>query len=235
MEEKIKYEYIANYFVNINVSDLDKPIYKIIPMNRLLDMLRDNELILVNIKLWEDVYENFFLKSKFKFEDEEFDIESDSDHYFGQSWSFEKDSDALWRIYSPDKQSVRIKTSLKILFNTIIETYDDENNYGFIFDRLIGAVSYKSKPELEDWIKEQTIKRENIQPNIEESLFLKRDNFKHEKEVRAIYFPDKDDAKIKPNSNSQLVSFKIDALHFIDEITFDPRAESSFVVAYTEY
>ena len=146
----------------------------------------------------------------------------------------------MWRIYSHDKLSVRIKTTLRRLFETVTSLQNcgisKDSGIGIMKDTFVGAVDYKSKEELNDWAKTQIIKRNNLMPNIIDSLFIKRDNFKHESEVRIIYCAeDESDSKIRPNSHPQLVSFAISPFELIDEIAFDPRAEDSFYSAYKEH
>jgi hypothetical protein len=92
--------------INLSEKDFDRPIYRILPMNRLIEILLNKELAFPKVNLWEVVYENFFLKA---YSNEIAGFKEDIERYFGQCWSFIKDSDALWRIYSNDKQSVRIK------------------------------------------------------------------------------------------------------------------------------
>jgi hypothetical protein len=71
-------------------------------------------------------------------------------------------------------------------------------------------------------------------PNIIHSLFLKRKEFLHEKEVRVIYWADNVyDSRLK--ENKKLVTFHINPNDFIEEISFDPRAENSYINAYKNY
>ncbi|MDD4821705.1 MAG: hypothetical protein PHI48_04005 [Bacteroidales bacterium] len=92
---------LKQMLMNLEESDLDKPIYRIISIERLLEMFKFKELIFPQVKEWDDVYENFFIKSKFRdMNGEVFEIDDDLEEYYGQCWSFTKDSDALWRIVS---------------------------------------------------------------------------------------------------------------------------------------
>jgi hypothetical protein len=223
--------------INIDELDLDKEIFRIISLNRLVEMLREKELVLPKVNLWEDVYENFFLKSNLLIDgDEIIGLKEDSDQYFGQCWGFIEDSDAMWRIYSCDKLSIRIKTTIRKLINALNPLHIMGSNIGILENPWIGAVEYKSKEELNVWMKKQIIKRDNLMPNIKDSLFIKRDSFQHESEVRVVYYAeDESDSKIKPDSNSQLVSFQISPLDLIDEIAFDPRADDSYYRANKEF
>lgn len=226
--------------INITENDLDKSIYRIFSMKRLIEMFADRKLYLPKVNSWEDVYENFFLKSNFT--NEGYDIiglKKDSELYFGQCWCFIEDSDAMWRIYSHEKQSIRLKTTMRKLFATVASMENCgiimDSGLGPILDTFIGVVNYKSKEELDVWKKEQIIKMEEFESKNIESLFIKRDNFKHESEVRVIYCAEESDSKIKPDSIVPLVGFKINPHEFIEEIAFDPRADDSYFKAFKEY
>jgi len=240
MENKDKALSVDLRLINITEKDLDKPIYRIFSIKRLIEMLNEKELVMPKVNSWDDVYENFSLKCNFTCEgDEVIGLKEDSDYYYGQCWSFIEDSDAMWRIYSSDKQSIRIKTTIRKLFDSVTSIENcgiiHTEGIGIIKDTFLGAVLYKSKEQLDKWMKTQIIRRENFMPNIIDSLFIKRDNFQHESEVRIIYYAEEEDSKLKPNSNPPLVSFKIKPFDLIDEIAFDPRADESYYNTFKEY
>ncbi len=188
--------------INLEDKDLDSPVYRIMPINRLFDMLENQRLILPLIKTWEDVYENFFLKSKFKDNNGEiFSIEDQLEEYYGQCWSFTQDSDALWRIYSQDKQSIRIKSTFRKIYNLMNSrrTILCENGIGLIQDTFIGKVIYLPTFDMQEKMQGNGTLNINNSPMdlIVESLFLKRKEFFHENEVRIIYLADEEN---DPNS-----------------------------------
>lgn len=41
------------------------------------------------------------------------------DQYFGQCWTLKSASDAMWRIYSHDKQGIRIRTTIRKLIQSL--------------------------------------------------------------------------------------------------------------------
>ena len=54
-----------NYEKNvIDISDLDKPIYRIFSKSRFIDLLKTKKNGLVRPNKWDDPFENFFLRSK---------------------------------------------------------------------------------------------------------------------------------------------------------------------------
>lgn len=225
------YKMLNDWFKNrniLNIPDTNKFIYRIIPMVRLEQMLRTKQNTLVKIKLWEDPYENFFFKENFINRENHEPIGTDyvSSKIYGQCWSLFKDSDALWRIYSPDKQCVRIRTTIAKLYNSV---YIDDNCMATTY---IGSVDYKNKKDLISWIKgNEPISMSNINDVSVNSLFLKRNNFSHEKEVRVIYLCP---GNVSDN-NEQIKQYNIDPLDFIEEISFDPRCNESYYAAYKSY
>ncbi|GAF05795.1 hypothetical protein JCM21142_104548 [Saccharicrinis fermentans DSM 9555 = JCM 21142] len=225
-------------FINLNESELDEAIYRIFPIERAVQLFENKELVMPTIKAWEDVYENFFLKSNFSEGDEVFSIEEDEGNFcFGQCWSFIEDSDAMWRIYSHDKQSVRIKTTLRKLLNCLNSSCSMQVGLNYVFDAsvYIGKVEYRAIEQIEEWASNQKVCKNNIQKSVVESLCVKRDSFKHEEEARILYFTDDSDSKIIKKTPNHLIGFQINPMELIDEIAFDPRAEQSFYNAYKNH
>jgi len=46
-------------FINFKESDLDKYIYRIVPLSRLYELFDKTENVLVKPGMWEDPFENF--------------------------------------------------------------------------------------------------------------------------------------------------------------------------------
>ena len=204
---------------NITVDDLSKNIYRIIPINHLELMLANSTLALAKTSSWEDVYENFFFKEKFTLNGDRVTMEHLGLIIYGQCWSLFKDSDAMWRIYSQDKKSVRIQTTIGKLFDSV---YVDDHCMASTY---IGSVDYTAKKDLEQWaVNNSPISVSDLNKVMVESLFIKRNNFSHEKEVRVIYQPD-----TKVDTTQALKIYQINTNDFLEKITFDPRADDSFM------
>ncbi len=97
------------------VESFDLVMYKYIPLKYVLNMLDTKAIRFDNIMKWEDVYENFVDKEDIYLINSKC---NDIPHsiYFGQSWTVQEESDAMWRIYSPDQKSVRVKTIYPLIF-----------------------------------------------------------------------------------------------------------------------
>lgn len=183
-------------------------LYQILPIEYLDAILINKKIRFNNIlKSWEDPYELFLFRDKTTNNS----INKLKYSYFGQCWSTRKNSDAMWRIYSSDKRSVRIKTTL----NKIIEATNGEYQA-----RHVGWVKYDSQKNIKKF-REEALQDPNWINNndlIIESLFTKRNAFDHEKEVRIIFQ--------KENFNEgKYIDFSIEPSDFIEEIAFDPRMD----------
>ncbi len=146
---------------------------------------------------------------------------------YGQCWTLTIESDAMWRIYSPNKNGVKIQTSIRKLFQSL---YSAQTSYGTI-SCFIGKVKYYSKEKIDELVKYRLagIKQFNGSIGQAQSLLFKRNAFKHEKEVRLIYL----DPRNQCDSNVYL--YPCDPLSLIDRITFDPRMNPRLFKIYKDH
>ena len=217
IDEKLK----AGNVINL---DLDTPIYKYIPFKYLKLMIQNSNLYFGKVSSWEDVYENWFLKEQMVLPSGEKGSATDLiQGVFGQSWTLQEESDAMWRIYSKldrtlhdylDDTAVRIKTTARKLYNVIYANDEDFNT------SYIGAVKYLSQNDflkMQDYL--SPLNPLDLSEVFVKSYFFKRAPFEHEKEVRPIliYSPKHE------NFGKDGVSFDIDFDNLIDEMVTDPR------------
>ena len=207
-----------------------KSIYVYIHLKFVKEMLREGNWVLRHTNKWEDVYENFYSKYKYKNKKRVEEIET---KLFGQSWTMFKKvyEAAMWSIYSNrpnkdpknlenlDETAVRIKTTVSKL-KKAINSVSSLNATAYI-----GDVEYKNGDELKNWIGNPVPKKwignYPIKNNaVIDSFFIKRDAFKHEKEARIIINTDCGSDK---ESNLQL---EINPFNMIEDYTLDPRLSS---------
>lgn len=217
IDEKLK----AGNVINL---DLDTPIYKYIPFKYLKLMIQNSNLYFGKVSSWEDVYENWFLKEQMVLPTgEKGSAKELIPGVFGQSWTLQEESDAMWRIYSKldrtqhdylDDTAVRIKTTARKIYNVIYANDED------FYTSYIGAVKYLSQ---DDFLNMQDslspLNPLDLSEVFVKSYFLKRTPFEHEREVRPIliYSPKHE------NFGKDGVSFDIDFDNLIDEMVTDPR------------
>ena len=123
----------------LDINNLDQTIYRIFKLCRFKQLMCTNELVLVNPTKLDDPFENFFLRATAVDQDgTRYSLEELQNAWYLQCWTFKKESDALWRIYSPAKDGVRVSTTIRKLFSYIWDEKDP-------FSRLryfIGKVCY---------------------------------------------------------------------------------------------
>ncbi len=207
--------------------ELDKNVYRIFSFSRLQELFQEKKLALVKPRLWEDPFENFILNSTGTLPDgREFTI-GNRDSFYGQCWSLTKESDAMWRIYSPEKNGVKVKTTLRKLFNPLFElggVHNKMNGNEYNLKSFIGKVKYKGKKTLIEMLSD----REKMSGKIYDqsgwgqasTFYFKRWAFRHENEVRLMYNGNQD-----PNANGNVFKLYINPSELIDEIVFDPRMD----------
>ena len=138
--------------------ELDKSIYRIMSFDRLKQIFTSRQIALAKPKLWDDPFENFILNSTGVLPDgSEFQI-GFRDKYYGQCWTLTKESDALWRIYSEKRNGVKIKSTIRKLFNPLF--YNDDvhhkmNGDEYSVSAFIGKVKYSGTPKLISMLKDK--------------------------------------------------------------------------------
>ena len=193
-------------------------LYRIMPLCHFLQMLDTKKLYLPRVLQWEDPYELFLFRQHFMDSaKKEVDVLSQASRIYGQCWSSVRKSDALWRIYSPDRLGVQIKTSVEKL-NSLIEPQIGNGLY-----LRLGQVEYVSEKYLNNWI--TTLKTPMDNANLVNSLFIKRDSFSHEKEYRLIaWLADVDENNKLVVCCPDHIDLSIDdPLQIIYEVGLDPR------------
>lgn len=201
-------------YINILEKDIDTYIYRIIPLERLYQLFESKKNALVSPRSWEDPFENLLLKSKVKINDKLFSFAQDRDLVYGQCWSKHTASDAMWRIYSPNSNSVRIRTTIRRLYMSLYQNSQPSLSSEKCY---IGKVEYLSNQKLRTKIND--IVNDDKFPQLScliQSLFIKRTAFKHEREIRLIYI-EHEKTKHEP------YLYHINPNEFIDQIMIDPR------------
>lgn len=206
----------------INIKNIDTPIYRIFSLSRIKEWLSSNELVLVNPGKWDDPFENFFLKNIIDIGGGEIaNLDGLANDWYGQCWTTNKDTDAMWRIYSHNKDGIRVKTTVGKLFSSIYDTQDTLASLKY----FIGKVDYKTQNEIISIIQNtpfSTVMRGGQNDGFAELLCIKREAFLHEQEVRILI----NDVEPK-KGNTGCYSVHLDPRTILDEICIDPRASDA--------
>lgn len=207
---------INQNFLNIDEKDRDKPIFRVISIKRLFELFTEKKNVLVKPTLWDDPFENFIMNSSGELEGGQMFSIGFRDHFFGQCWTKTRESDAMWRIYSPDKNGVRIASTPRKLLHS---HYDTADKYKDI-NCFVGGVNYYTSPKLKTlldthastWIKDSTGAGQA------QTLLFKRSAFKHENEIRLVF-------NSQGKEKSDFYRYPIDSFDLIDDVVFDPRID----------
>lgn len=212
---------------NILDSELDKPIYRILDYDIFVQLLKTGKNSLVRTSLWNDPFENLLSISS--------DQSRNYNFYYtyAQCWSFSEENDLLWRTYSPNKESIKLKSTPRKLIESLLNSpkiKKIENHPEKLWDIpeqteeitcFMGKVEYLTKNEISNIFK-NNYSRKSIESYLQ-SLFIKREPFRNEEELRigVYYFFTLNDQILRDSDN--IFHYELNFNDVIEEIVFDPR------------
>lgn len=185
-------------------------IYRYVSFEMFVDMAINNRLTLLSPRLWEDPYEGWFWKAFMNSESVGTGIRKLYNTIFAQSWSRDKDSAALWSIYSHGNRALMIESTkdklegLDSLFCKEVKYSEDAN---VTIDDLISLISSPSEKTL-------------VFP-----FTAKRSAFRHENEIRVFCVVDDGNTENKDTINVSINNIQ----EIIDNVTVHPLASNWYV------
>lgn len=194
------------FIISKNLSSNTK-LYRYLSLSGFLEFVETKTTYLSNLNAWEDIWE---LPAKHKMP-----IEF-SNNLYGQCWSLEGISDALWKIYAKGKEGILIQTSVSKFL--LINQFDSA---------MLSPVIYYDNLESEL----QKLNKLQNEIKIFYHGLLKRKAFKHEKEVRLITYVKEN----KIDSTPKSISISLNPFDFIENIFIDPRASKWYVKTIQSY
>ena len=217
-------------FITLTDADYWRPLYRIFSQHRFRELVADRMNSLVRPAKWEDPFENALLKAKGVLEDGARVSVGFKDDLYAQCWTTNRDSDAMWRIYSHDKSGVRVRTTVGALYEGLVTSCPDFHEISC----FIGRVEYQSADGIVSrftnsrWATAHVL--DTSGRGQASTLLLKRPEFAHEQEVRLVYF-----ANERNRTDSDVYRYTIDPFSLFDEVAFDPRWEpAQFLAAKVE-
>lgn len=211
-------------FLNFTEEQKDKPIFRFLSVNRLFQLFETHRNFLVSPKLWEDPFENYIMSAttELKREDEKGSCVGFRDNFYGQCWTQTRESDAMWRIYSPNKNGARITTTPRKLLHSL---YSFSGNQIQDYSCFLGKVNYYTTTKLKEFLDKNVTEWVYFDPTgqgLAQSLLFKRKAFEHENEIRLLF-----NSKFKGEKDPSFYPYSFNPLELIDDIVFDPRIEYS--------
>lgn len=184
-------------------------LYHILPFHRLVEVFETENLYFSSPRAWEDPYETR--------------VGGDQvNSVFAQCWCKLGVSDAMWRIYSPDRLSVRIKTTSDMLTEHV---RGGLSNRGERYRVRRRSVDYFLTSDLKRAITEAQAQASGVGRKLA-PLFIKRRAFKHESEYRTVVY----DRNADESSKGLFVPVKPHKL--ILSVLVDPRAPDAIVEVF---
>jgi len=137
----------------------------------------------------------------------------------------------MWRIYSPEKDGVKVKTTIRKLFQPLFLLGGQHRTMAeeiYNLSSFIGRVKYSGTKDLINMLNDEQRMSNKVFDQSgwgqASTFFFKRVAFKHEKEIRLIYNTS--------NNPSNIFKFNINPVDLFDEIVFDPRMEETDYINY---
>lgn len=189
-------------------------------------MFQSGIMVLVRPEKWDDPFENYIVGAKFKIGNGTLNLGLRQTLH-GSCWTRKSVSDALWRIYSPDKVSVRLKSTPSLLGKSLDKALA-RNRYSEWF---VGKVNYmpQSKIVRTAVTLAKQILRDHSGMAAAKSLLFKRNAFSHEEEIRVLVL----DGHSK--SKAGMLRIPIDPHEVIQSVLIDSRAPAEIVSVYTSF
>lgn len=218
--------YVEHPCLILNYPNLKK-IWRYMDFTKFENLLYTESLFFCRADRFEDKWEGIFPKKMIeKFNLKEKSMPSDDGNkYTLCEWQIVKEarshlincwhandheSDAMWKLYSPNRQSIAIQSTigrLKKCFNKTTERI------------RIGAVEYV---DFKNWKPNNRVFNMG-EPNTLKTFLLKRKGFEHEKEIRTIT-----NIAYKEHKQEKGILVKIDLNELVETIVISPNSEDWF-------
>jgi len=219
------------FYTNL-LNDLDKikdrHIYRYVKYEHLYTWYKSQKLYLPKPGAWDDPFENILLNAEIKLVSGKMVRPFERNFIYANCWTLQSsETDAFWRIYSPYKNRVRIRTTIRQLWDIIYQNFDSTPGLSIHYGLFMGKFEYVPQNKLEQFVRDMQIRQKmisSVDKKLPKTLLFKRNEFRHEKEVRLIIY---DFHKRYPRCNNNIILENINPAFIIDEILFDPRTSGT--------
>ncbi len=219
--------------IGLEDANLDQPIYRIYALGRFTTMLAAKQDAVVNPTKWDDPFENFFLERTEIMDNATggtIPLRNLAVDWYGQCWSLNADTDAMWRIYSPNPgvaSGVKVRTTIRKLFANLKATGSVAPYLQF----FVGKVEYLEESDILDLMARLTftdVMMGGQGDRFAGLLCIKRTAFRYEAELRLLF------QDIDPKRGaSGAFQFSLDANSVFEEVVLDPRLNDNDAAALT--
>lgn len=187
-------------------------LYRIVSYPHAVDLFASRQLHFSAPSAWADPFETILKHRR-------------SHALFAQCWCKKSVSDAMWKVYSPSNDSVRLRTTRSKLA-AAAQAHDDANSLSF----WIRDVDYMTPSQVRSKLirLSDRLREDFTITEAAAALFIKRDAFDFENEVRVVVH---DSAATEPIPATKSFRLEVDPYQLIDSIMFDPRVDTSLYQA----
>jgi hypothetical protein len=225
--------------INLRESDLDLPVYRIYPLDRFEALVKTSQDALVWPTKWDDPFENFML-ARTSFIDDvtklKVPLSNLAGDWYGQCWSLHEETDAMWRIYSPDavaKPGVKVRSTLRKLFENLERVGPKDWPQQF----FVGKIEYATQAELTARMSSLTfsdVAAGGQGDGFATLLCVKREAFAHEAEVRLMFQDMEIATPHRPKLGAGgIFRYALNPNVIFEEVVLDPRLQPSEVATFT--
>lgn len=203
-------------FLNLTEKELDTPIYRIMKEEHVIRLFAEQRNVLSQIHNWKDKFENFQMALGGILDGERVEFAFRND-FVGQCWTRHALSEAMWGIYANDasKRFLRIRSTPRKLLNALAAAHPTMPQDTC----FLGKVLYKTEKGLKSFL-EDGGQMSISAVGFARALLLKRRAFKHENEVRLLYFGNATDCDDKG-----LYRYVVEPNDMITQIMADPNRD----------
>ncbi|HUM50688.1 MAG TPA: DUF2971 domain-containing protein [Chitinophagales bacterium] len=199
----------------------EKFLYRVMPLDRIMEILEKNRWPFVSPTLWNDPFEKAFIEAEYKHNGTNFCLPikpnkvSGDIHYtlFSACFTETSESEAFWKTYSPNGDGIRLKVNASQFRDSLSQIKN--------FDIYIGKASYEDYKSLYKFQEDETFWKDLQSKNTNEThlklLLKKRLPFKYENEVRILLL------RKKPMLKSVAKVTLPKTISLIQGIKLDPR------------
>lgn len=189
---------------------INKYIHRIIPFELFVDMVKNNFVSLSSPLQWDDKYELWLYKQNYQYMGQNRSF-GDLSEIYCQCWTFNRETDFMWRIYGSSTPSIKLTTKIEKLHDVF---------YKSGYQPIIGPIKYLQRNKFENYLNSKKSTREFFFLRLSKTgAFLKSKLFKPEREVRLFMVS-------KENQSKFLRIYGISPNEILTSVTIDPRSSA---------
>jgi hypothetical protein len=214
-------------FVHFQEDELNRPIYRFMSFQRLVEIMTTRRLTMLRTDLWDDPWENYIAHVRFHIGRATTQFQFRRTVY-GSCWTRKSVSDALWRIYSPDKLAIRIASTPWLLGTALKAGIGTRSKASW----FVGRVQYLPQSDIAKRAGDiaYDIASDRSGSGAARSVLFKRRSFAHEDEVRALVI---DPGRSRVRGGMWRV--KVDPQAIIRSVMLDSRTPKEVADMYSAY